>query len=216
MQTLTEENFLKVIFQITEEKKLKASTNFLAENLNISAASVSDTLRKLSDKELINYEKYQAVTLSAKGRDLAIQIIRKHRLWEVFLVEKLDFNWNEVHDIAEQLEHINSEELIVRLDKYLNYPHVDPHGDLIPDKEGNFKEVAFRKLTEITEGAVIMAGILDHSPSFLKYLDKIGFGIGVKMEVIEVFEYDRSVLISITTGTTVSISYEVAKNILVK
>jgi DtxR family transcriptional regulator, Mn-dependent transcriptional regulator len=130
--TLSEENYLKAIYHLSKEEDESVSTNALAERLETTAASVSDMLKKLAKKELIEYKKYQGVNISEKGKRVALQIIRKHRLWEVFLVEKLSFNWDEVHEIAEQLEHIDSPTLVKRLDEFLGYPKFDPHGDPIP------------------------------------------------------------------------------------
>src|SRR5688572_3663166 len=152
MNSHTEENYLKAIFKLLEKEKGEVSTNAIAEKVNTKAASVTDMLKKLADKKLINYKKYQGVTLTAKGEKIAINIIRKHRLWEVFLVEKLKYKWDEIHDIAEQLEHIQSDSLIDRIDSFLNYPKFDPHGDPIPDLNGNFQQQKSQLLSTITKG----------------------------------------------------------------
>lgn len=136
MNSLTEENYIKAIYKLCEKSADAVSTNAIAEKMHTKAASVSDMLKKLSKKKLINYRKYQGVTLTAKGEKLALAIVRKHRLWELFLVQKLNFKWDEVHDIAEQLEHIQSDELVKRIDKFLDHPKFDPHGDPIPDVNG--------------------------------------------------------------------------------
>src|SRR3984885_5178673 len=138
MNTFTEENYLKAIYHLSHESG-SVSTNQIAAALNTKAASVTDMLKKLADKALINYEKYQGVTLTSAGQKIALHIIRKHRLWEYFLVEKLNFKWDEVHEMAEEMEHISSVELIDRLDKFMDYPKHDPHGDPIPDSDGKFK-----------------------------------------------------------------------------
>src|ERR1700759_4729613 len=171
MNTLAEENYLKSIYHLSLNNE-SVSTNQIAALLSTSAASVTDMLKKLAEKELINYAKYQGVTLTAAGEKIALHIIRKHRLWEYFLVEKLDFKWDEVHEMAEELEHISSVELIDRLDKFMDYPKHDPHGDPIPDREGKFKKhelipVASLKLNETG----IISGVRDHSPGFLQYLE---------------------------------------------
>jgi DtxR family Mn-dependent transcriptional regulator len=216
MSSFTEENYLKAIYKLMEIEGENVSTNSIAKEMDIKASAVTDMLKKMSEKELINYEKYQGVSLTGKGKKEALLIIRKHRLWEVFLVQILEFRWDEVHNVAEQLEHVNSDQLIERLDKFLNYPTIDPHGDLIPDKEGNFQIVAFKKLTELTAGRGTMAGILDHSPAFLKYLDKIGLTIGTRLEIKEIYDFDKSVLVSINDLPFICLSYEAARNILVK
>src|ERR1700743_2860074 len=137
MNTLAEENYLKSIYHLSLNNE-SVSTNQIAASLSTSAASVTDMLKKLADKELINYARYQGVTLTPSGEKIAVHIIRKHRLWEYFLVEKLDFKWDEVHEMAEEMEHISSKELIDRLDRFMGYPKYDPHGDPIPDSNGNF------------------------------------------------------------------------------
>src|SRR6201991_1205996 len=139
MNTLAEENYLKCIYHLSHNS-INVGTNQIAESLKTKPASVTDMLKKLADKKLINYAKYQGVTLTSSGENIAVHIIRKHRLWEYFLVEKLDFKWDEVHEMAEELEHISSRELIDRLDKFMDYPRYDPHGDPIPDRDGKFKK----------------------------------------------------------------------------
>ena len=135
MSTKAEENYLKTIFKLSEKEKDSVSTNAIAEELETKPSSVSDMLKKLSEKKLINYIKYQGVSLTPLGHRLAVHVIRKHRLWEVFLVSHLNFKWDEVHDIAEQLEHIKSKALVNRLDAFLNFPSYDPHGDPIPNQK---------------------------------------------------------------------------------
>ena len=140
IHSFTEENYLKAIYHLSTGNNSVVSTNQIAEITNTKAASVTDMLKKLAEKKLINYIKYQGVTLTEAGKNAAVNIVRKHRLWEVFLVEKLGFKWDEVHDIAEELEHINSESLINRLDDFLGNPAADPHGDPIPDRSGTIHQ----------------------------------------------------------------------------
>ncbi|MES2375291.1 MAG: metal-dependent transcriptional regulator [Bacteroidota bacterium] len=214
MNTLAEENYLKAIYHLSLND-LNVSTNQIAAALNTKAASVTDMLKKLADKELINYEKYQGVTLSASGEKIAVHIIRKHRLWEYFLVEKLNFKWDEVHEMAEEMEHISSVELIDRLDKFMDYPKHDPHGDPIPDRDGNFKKYELKPISglSVNEGGVI-SGVRDHSSSFLQYLEKQQLTIGKKITVTDVIEYDNSMILQVENATT-HISREVAKNLLI-
>ena len=160
--TLSEENYLKAIYHLSTEEEETVSTNSLAERLQTTAASVSDMLKKLAKKELIEYKKYQGVNISEKGKRVALQIIRKHRLWEVFLVEKLSFNWDEVHEIAEQLEHIDSPILVKRLDEFLGYPKFDPHGDPIPDERGEFQAMPQITLSEMAPNqSGLLVGVKD-------------------------------------------------------
>src|SRR5690554_703429 len=183
--SFSEENYLKTIFHLEQHSEGSVSTNDIAERMNTKASSVSDMLRKLADKGLLNYVKYQGVTLSPKGRETALNVIRKHRLWEVFLVEKLNFNWDEVHDLAEELEHIQSDELTNRLDAFLGFPSFDPHGDPIPDMNLKLKKVDKELLFELTTGqSGIFVGIRDSNNDFLQFLDKLEIKVGHNMEVI--------------------------------
>lgn len=216
MHSFTEENYLKAIYKLIEQEGDVVSTNAIAEKMSTKAASVTDMLKKLSDKKLINYQKYQGVTLTLKGEKVALNIIRKHRLWEMFLVEKLDFKWDEVHDVAEQLEHINSDKLIEEIDKFLNYPKVDPHGDPIPDAKGKLNIPKSHLLSKFKKNDVcIMTGVVDHSTAFLQYLDKSGISLGSEIKIKEIIEFDRSLQITINKGASIFISNDVAKNILV-
>ena len=217
MNTLAEENYLKAIYKHMGSNGTGVNTNTLAEELNTKAASVTDMLKKLSEKELINYKKYQGVTLTTRGKKVAINIIRKHRLWEVFLVEKLKFKWDEVHDIAEQLEHIHSKELIERLDKYLEHPKFDPHGDPIPDKTGNIKEHEEKTLDLLKEGETgNILGVKEHAPAFLQYLDSVKLVLGTRIKVLKHFEYDNSKIIKVNEAQELTVSEMVSKNLYIK
>lgn len=216
MNSLTEENYLKAIYKLVSQGTAAVTTNAIAEKMNTKAASVTDMLKKLSDKKLINYEKYYGVKLTAKGEKVALNIIRKHRLWEMFLVEKLEFGWDEVHDVAEQLEHINSEKLVAQIDKFLNYPKVDPHGDPIPDANGKFHVQKSALLSTFKQNEVcMMTGVVDHSAAFLQYLAKVQLTLGCEIKINEVNEFDRSLHIAVGKGKSFFISNDVAKNILV-
>ncbi len=214
MNTLAEENYLKSIYHLSLNAD-NVSTNQIAASLNTKAASVSDMLKKLADKALINYAKYQGVSLTPTGEKIAINIIRKHRLWEYFLVEKLNFKWDEVHEMAEEMEHISSKELIDRLDEFMDYPRHDPHGDPIPDSDGNFKQnnlVAIVDVKVDTKG--IISGVRDHSAAFLQYLEKQQLTIGKKITVTEIIDYDKSMIIQ-GEDKNIHISREVANNLLI-
>jgi DtxR family Mn-dependent transcriptional regulator len=217
MTSFVEENYLKAIYKLRESNPEGAvSTNAIAEEMQTRAASVTDMLKKLSEKKLLNYERYKGVSLTAKGEKTALMIIRKHRLWEMFLVEKLDFSWDEVHDVAEQLEHINSDKLISQIDKFLNYPKVDPHGDPIPDENGKLNVRKSQLLASFTDNDIcIMTGVVDHTAAFLQYLDRQGLSLGKEIRIRESNAFDKSLLISINRKPPVFISHDVAKNILV-
>lgn len=217
MVSQTEENYLKAIFKICEKTEKSASTNAIAAEMETSAASVTDMVKRLSEKDLIDYQKYKGVTLSESGHQIATNLIRKHRLWEVFLLEKLNFSWDEVHEIAEQLEHIQSKELVTRLDDFLDNPKFDPHGDPIPDEEGNFtfrKQIQLSKLTVGKKGVVV--GVQEHSAPFLQYLDKVGLGLGAEIEVLEKFEFDESLKISLNNTKDIILSNKVSLNLFIQ
>lgn len=216
MLTFTEENYLKAIYHLSENGSKEVNTNSISESLCTRPASVSDMMQKLGKKKVINYTKYRGVTLTEKGNAIALQVIRKHRLWEVFLVEKLKFNWDEVHDIAEQLEHIQSSVLIERLDEFLGFPAFDPHGDPIPNAKGEMKAKQKVALSDLQLGKYkIVVSLKETSPVFLQYLDKIGIYIGAKIKVLERIEYDLSQELQIDEKKVVIVSNDVAKNIYV-
>ena len=215
--SFTEENYLKVIHRLSEATSDDISTNAVAELMQTKAASVTDMLRKLAEKGWVNYQKYQGVRLSAEGEKIALSIVRKHRLWEVFLVDKMGFNWDEVHEIAEQLEHIESDQLIHKLDEYLGFPKTDPHGDPIPNKDGILPELAYSHLSDIkTAKTCKLMGVAQDSAVFLQLLTKLNLSLGAKLDIQEINEFDRSIFVSINDAAPIFISHEVAKNILVK
>jgi DtxR family Mn-dependent transcriptional regulator len=214
--TFSEENYLKTIYHITAASGVEVSTNAIAEKMATKASSVTDMLKKLAEKELIVYKKYQGVLLTEKGKLSAKMIVRKHRLWEVFLVDKLQFSWDEVHDIAEQLEHIKSEKLINKLDDFLGNPTEDPHGDPIPDANGKINKTEKLVLAELNEKQIgICIGVKDSSTQFLKYLDKNQITLGSKIEVLAKEEFDLSLRIKVDKKV-VMISCIIANNLYVK
>lgn len=214
--SFTEENYLKAIYHLAADESKPVNTNQIATVLNTKAASVTDMLKKLSGKNLIDYERYQGVELTDSGKQIALKIIRKHRLWEYFLVEKLAFGWDEVHDLAEQLEHIQSPELVNRLDEFLGFPKYDPHGDPIPDQSGMIKRVEMKSVALLKTGdAGIIAGIKEHSSSFLQYLEKMDLKIGKKICVEEVIPFDETVILRTETGEKINVSKAAAKFILI-
>jgi len=215
--SFTEENYLKAIYTLSERNSsFDTSTNEIAEKIQTKPPTVSDMLRKLMNKKLVSYEKYKRVQLTKAGKQLAILIIRKHRLWEVFLHDKLQFAWDEVHDVAEQLEHIHSEELILRLEKYLGYPEYDPHGDPIPSANGELNQPQRFMLSDIEQGkSCQVVGVKDSSPVFLQYLEQVNVGIGSKIKVLEKIAFDGSLVISLKKGSQISVSKKFSDNVLV-
>ena len=215
--TLTEENYIKAIYTLSERHpSFDTSTNEIAERIRTKPPTVSDMLRKLTAKKLVTYEKYKKVQLTKTGRQLAMLIIRRHRLWEVFLHDKLHFAWDEVHDVAEQLEHIHSDELIIRLEKFLGFPKYDPHGDPIPSASGELSQSQRMILSDIDEGkSCQVVGVRDSSTLFLQYLQQVHVGIGTKIKVIERIPFDGSVIISLKKGERLSVSKKFAENVLV-
>jgi DtxR family Mn-dependent transcriptional regulator len=216
MFSLSEENYLKAIFHLQNSYKNGVSTNALAEEMQTKASSVTDMIKRLSEKSLVNYKKYQGVKLSEEGRAAAIEVIRKHRLWEVFLVEKLNFNWDEVHEVAEQLEHIKSEKLTAELDRFLGFPQRDPHGDPIPDSEGNFSVANRVLLSELkTDETGICVGVKDSSTEFLQYLDKNNISLGATVKVKQKEDFDQSMLIEMDDNELM-ISNQISANLYIK
>jgi DtxR family Mn-dependent transcriptional regulator len=217
MLSFTEENYLKALLILTQENEdEKAGTNSLAANLGVKPATVNDMLKKLKEKNLINYEKYQKITLTNEGKKSAIKVIRKHRLWETFLYEKLDFTWDEVHEVAEQLEHVHSEKLLEQLDKFLGFPKFDPHGDPIPDRSGKIYALKTIPLSEaVINKKYKLVGVCNHSVTFLQFLEKTGLVINNTIEVKEIQEFDRSMIVSIKNKIQTILSNEVTQNLLV-
>lgn len=215
MFTLAEENYLKNMYHLEQEISSEISTNAIAARMQTKASSATDMIQKLAEKELVNYKKYKGTLLTTKGRKMAAQVIRKHRLWEVFLVEKLDFHWDEVHDIAEQLEHIKSDKLITRLDAFLDHPDFDPHGDPIPDKNGKMKVSEKKLLSELQKNQRgICVGVKQSSSEFLQYLDKRKIGIGSKIKVLGKEFFDGSMMIQVGKNQ-LFISNKIASNLYI-
>lgn len=213
MLSLTEENYLKAIYHLSDGGRETVLTNALAEALHTKAASVTDMIKKLSQKQLIQYEKYHGVQVTVKGKGEALAIIRKHRLWETFLVSKLAFRWDEVHEVAEQLEHIRSPRLIERLDEFLGFPQVDPHGDPIPDGSGKFRalpQIALDKVPVGYEGTIL--AVKSNDPQLLQFLDKIGAHPGKRIAVVSKESYDESLEVTVERIRQF-ISREVSQNI---
>ena len=213
--TFSEENYLKTIYHITAASGVEVSTNAIAERMETKASSVTDMLKKLAEKELIVYRKYQGVLLTEKGKLSAKMIVRKHRLWEVFLVDKLQFSWDEVHDIAEQLEHIKSEKLINKLDDFLGNPTEDPHGDPIPDVNGVIKKADKLLLSEVEINKKYRCiGVKDSSSDFLKYLDKQKIALGSTFLVKEKEIFDDTLVVEVDSRE-ITISNKIANNLFV-
>ncbi|HZY80005.1 MAG TPA: metal-dependent transcriptional regulator [Cyclobacteriaceae bacterium] len=216
MLSLTEENYLKAIYHLSQDGSRGVSTSEIAEAMQTRAASVTDMIKKLSSKALISYEKYYGVQITRQGKTDALNVIRKHRLWETFLVHKLGFDWGDVHEVAEQLEHIQSPLLIEKLDVFLGHPSHDPHGHPIPDKHGKIKEQKKQPLSNIgkgTQGKV--CSVADSSSSFLQYLDRIGIHIGSVVEVQEKQTFDGSLEVVVDGKKKTSLSREASENILI-
>ena len=216
VMTHSEENYLKEIYHLSVNATKNVNTNSIANVMESKPSSVTDMVQKLAEKELVAYKKYQGVTLTDKGRASALMIIRKHRLWEVFLLEKLGFSWDEVHDVAEQLEHIKSTKLIDKLDEFLEYPKEDPHGDPIPDKEGKFyvQEKILLSKVHLNE-RVILVGVKDSSKEFLQYLDKMALALGTSITMAQKEKFDNSVVIHTEFGEKV-LSDKITSTLYVK
>lgn len=217
MLSFTEENYLKALLHLTMEveDKLEAGTNELAMYLGVKPATATDMLKKLKEKKLIDYEKYGKISLSDAGKKLAVDILRKHRLWETFLYEKLEFTWDEVHEVAEQLEHIRSEKLVDKLDKFLGFPEYDPHGDSIPNAKGELKQSFKKALSEIQTGTSCrMVAVKDNTAAFLQYVSKLNLSINTPIMVLSRQDFDGSMEIMIS-DKKVMVSQKFAENILI-
>ena len=216
MLSFTEENYSKALLKITiDNSVVEVGTNELATYLEVKPATVTDMLKRLKEKKLINYEKYGKIGLNENGRKIALEILRKHRLWETFLYQKLDFNWDEVHEIAEQLEHIKSAKLINKLDAFLDFPQFDPHGDPIPTEQGEIKVTYKKTLAEVIVGETCkLAAVKDNSATFLQYVVKVGLGISSEVKVVERQDFDAMMQIEVD-GQTHHVSEKFAENIFV-
>ncbi|MEO8146946.1 MAG: metal-dependent transcriptional regulator [Bacteroidia bacterium] len=213
----TIENYLKAIYKLSEKTTDTVTTNDIAAALSTKASSANDMIRKLALKKYLKHEKYRGVQMTDKGNKVALNVIRRHRLWELFLVKTLGFKWNEVHVIAEQMEHVVSDDLINRLDHFLGYPKFDPHGDPIPDANGKIQKLPLIPLEELKKGqSGTVTAVVDHSDAFLKYLEKHQLNIGCKLKVIDRNEYDNSLNLSINKNQTLHVSSTVAANLLIK
>jgi len=196
--SITEENYIKAIYTLSIEQDGIAGTNELSQLLNNKAGTVTEMIKRLSNKKLIHYMPYQGVSLTSGGKKIALEIVRRHRLWEVFLVQSLAFKWDEVHELAEQLEHIQSKQLTDKLDAFLGFPRFDPHGDPIPDAKGRLNEKRTQPLSAVMKGCrYVFVGVSDHSAEFLQYLTSLGLSIGDSIEVLNINEFDRSLLVRI-------------------
>src|SRR5215211_5889620 len=210
----SEENYLKTIYHLQVGNDA-VTTNALAEKLHTKPASVTDMMKKLNAKKLLHYKPYYGFYLSNEGKKIALIIIRRHRLWEYFLAEKLKFSWNEVHEVAEELEHVSSKKLIDKLDEYLDFPQFDPHGDPIPDSKGKIRSYDEVTLTALPlNQPAEVRRVANQSEEMLELLQHKNIGIGTRLEVKKHFDFDRSIEIKIKTST-ITISEQLAKNILV-
>ena len=211
----SEENYIKAIYHLQKVDGM-VTTNELAAELESKPASITDMMKKLKAKKLLNYQPYQGFRLTADGTKVALGIIRRHRLWEFFLAEKLKFTWDEVHEVAEDLEHVSNKKLIDKLDEYLGFPRVDPHGDPIPDANGKIEISKKICITELAVNTVsTVASVSDHSSEILELLEHKKIAIGTKVEVKKKFEFDNSLEIKINRQPVITISEQLAKNIFV-
>ena len=215
MNTKSEEDYLKCLYHLQQGKK-SVSTNEIANYLSMKPSSVSDMLKKLAEKKCVDYLKYKGSLLTKKGELIALSIIRKHRLWETFLVNKLGFSWSKVHNIAEQLEHVNSEELIDKLDYFLGYPQIDPHGDPIPQKNGTIAKLNQKLLSELKHGEEgVITGIKKGTPSLLNFLDQKNIKLGDQVQLISILEFDQSAEV-IIHKKTINLSEKICSNLLIE
>ena len=219
MLSYTEENYLKALLKLSfqNEDKPEAGTNEMAAYLGVKPATATDMLKKLKEKELVSYKKYGKILLTETGKKNGIAILRKHRLWETFLYEKLDFSWDEVHEVAEQLEHIQSAKLVDKLEEFLNFPEFDPHGDPIPKANGEMPVIAKTLLSELQAGDIChVVAVKDTSTLFLQYLEKLQITIGTKIRVAEVIDFDGSRYVEISDAAVRNVSVKFAESLFVQ
>jgi DtxR family Mn-dependent transcriptional regulator len=218
MRTSAEENYIKAIFSLAEQSGKGASTTAIAAHLRTKASSVTDMVKRLNEKGLVDHRPYYGVSLTDIGAQVATLIVRKHRLWETFLVNHLNYRWDEVHDLAEQLEHLDSVDLHDRLDKFMDHPKFDPHGDPIPDRDGRMVDMAgAQPLSEVPKDTLVhIVGVKDSSPAFLKLLDGLGLKLGTQLTVNRRFEYDNSVEVSSRFRSGLLLNEQVSLNLTVK
>lgn len=217
MLSFTEENYLKALVQLTvfEGETDEVGVNKLAAHLEVKPATVSDMVRKLKKKDLVNYERYGKVSLTKSGQSYGMMVIRRHRLWETFLQQKLDFTWDEVHELAEELEHIHSQKLINRLDEFLGFPEFDPHGDAIPDKNGEILIPFRRTLNEGEIGKLYkVIAVKDNSTEFLQYVDKIGLSINDEIIIEDREDFDELITVKFNDQLRV-LSPKITENIFI-
>jgi DtxR family Mn-dependent transcriptional regulator len=216
MDSLTAENYLKALLNLTGESG-EVSVSALATKLDIKMPTVTSMMKKLAKRKLVHYTPYKPLRLTEKGIREALLIIRKHRLIELFLVERMDFRWDEVHDIAEQIEHVQAPHLFARMDTMLGFPKLDPHGEAIPDSKGKLEQASYHRLSSCKAGdAVTLRSVADASSEFLKFLSKRGLRLGLNMTVRSVEPIDGSVLISYGKRHHETLSHTICDRILVE
>lgn len=216
MDNISQEDYLTAIYRNLDEAG-EIKPNLLAEKLEISNAAVTDMLRKLSRDGFVNYKKYKSIKLTSEGESYAKNMLRRHRIWEVFLHQSLGMSWDKVHEEAEKLEHSSSDELINLLEEFLDYPEFDPHGYPIPDKNGKIKKSkSVIPLTELNENdSAKVIRVNDDVKNLLSYITKIGISLGKEITIKDKLEYDGSILIRIN-GNDINLSNKVASNIFVE
>lgn len=215
MISFTEENYLKALYRLADENE-EITVKNIAESLGIKMPTVNSMVKKLADKKFIKYEKYKAIELTEKGKKQALYILRKHRLTELFLSEAMGLGWEEVHDIAEQIEHIRSDRFFARIDEMLGHPQFDPHGEPIPDVNGKLPAFKSFPLSEgHTHKIYKLTGVVNHDPSFLQFLDSVGLTLGSSIEIKEIQEFDKSMGVKLNNKTKTIFSFTVCRNLLV-
>jgi DtxR family transcriptional regulator, Mn-dependent transcriptional regulator len=215
--SFTEENYLKSIYKLHALGSGKVTNITIAGLLKVNPATALEMIRRLDKKRLLDYDKKNGILLTSNGKKIAINTIRKHRLWEVFLAEKLEFSWDEIHEIAEQLEHVQSDVLTERLDKFLGFPDVDPHGDPIPRLPGKILKPDGQPLTSFKKNKhLILVGVSNHQDDFLKYLNKMGIGLGVRIQIHSIETFDKSYTVSVNEKKPITISEKAAAQLLVR
>ena len=217
MSTISKENYLKTLYTQDKITESTVTTSQIAEKLNVTNAATSEMAKKLSNAGLVNYQRYKGIELTNEGKKVALNVLRRHRLWELFLIEVLDLTWDEVHDEAELLEHQTSERLIDKIDEFLNFPTFDPHGSPIPKKNGELPDMPeLIALSNVEEGVTYsVARVSDRNSELIKYFSKIGLTLNKKIKIVEFLTFDNSIVIELD-GTCVTLSEKTARSVFLK
>jgi len=216
LSSFTEENYLKALYALSQQED-QVSISDLSAYLEVSKPSINSMIKNLQAKGFVNYEKYKPITLTEKGREIAALVVRKHRLTEMYLVNQMGFGWEEVHNIAEQMEHIKSPALFDRMDELMGHPKTDPHGSPIPDKNGKVQAQSLTRMSECKPGQKVILVALDHSSNdFLSFLNSREIALGLEIELLAQESFDNSMIVRYSDKLNETLSGKVCERLLVR